>query len=112
MLVRDMRFIIRRRVTREFRTHRDDAETAALHRRRIVSSSRYGRHGPETRTHSLHKEATTMNSFVSMIRDDAGATLVEYSLIVALIGIACIGAVTTLGGKVSTKLNTIGNSLN
>ncbi|HEY0613348.1 MAG TPA: Flp family type IVb pilin [Candidatus Elarobacter sp.] len=53
-----------------------------------------------------------MNSFVSMIRDDAGATLVEYSLIVALIGIACIGAVTTLGGKVSTKLNTIGNSLN
>lgn len=50
-------------------------------------------------------------SFVSMLRDEEGATLVEYSLIVALIAIVCIGAVTALGGKVNTKLNNAANSL-
>ena len=52
-----------------------------------------------------------MKSFVNLLQDEAGATLVEYSLIVALIGIACIGAVTALGTKVTNKLNTIGNAL-
>ena len=52
-----------------------------------------------------------MSSFLSMIRDDAGATLVEYSLIVALIGIAVIGSITLLGGNLGTKINTIGNSI-
>ena len=52
-----------------------------------------------------------MNSFVNMIRDEAGATLVEYSLIVALIGVAAITAITLLGTKVTNKLNTIGNAL-
>jgi pilus assembly protein Flp/PilA len=52
-----------------------------------------------------------MKSFVNLLQDEAGATLVEYSLIVALIGVACIGAVTALGGKVTAKLNTIGNAL-
>ncbi|HEY0382353.1 MAG TPA: Flp family type IVb pilin [Candidatus Elarobacter sp.] len=46
-----------------------------------------------------------------MLRDDAGATLVEYSLLVALIGIVCIGAVTALGGKVNGKLNNAANTL-
>jgi len=50
-------------------------------------------------------------SFVSMLRDDAAATLVEYSLVVALIGIVCIATVTTLGGKVNNKLNNAANSL-
>jgi pilus assembly protein Flp/PilA len=52
-----------------------------------------------------------MKSFVNLLQDEAGATLVEYSLIVALIGIAAIGAVTALGTKVTNKLNTIGNAL-
>ncbi|HEX3550901.1 MAG TPA: Flp family type IVb pilin [Candidatus Elarobacter sp.] len=52
-----------------------------------------------------------LNSFVSMINDEDGATLVEYSLIVALIAIVCIGAVTLLGGKINNSLNTSANSL-
>ena len=50
-------------------------------------------------------------SFVSMLRNDEGATLVEYSLVVALIAVACIAAITALGGKVTTKLNTAANAL-
>jgi pilus assembly protein Flp/PilA len=50
-------------------------------------------------------------SFVSMLRNDDGATMVEYSLIVALIAIVCIAGVTALGGKINTKLTTASNSL-
>ena len=52
-----------------------------------------------------------IKNFVSMLRDDAGATLVEYSLVVALIAIVCIAAVTTMGNKVNNKLNNAANSL-
>jgi pilus assembly protein Flp/PilA len=52
-----------------------------------------------------------LNPFITMLRDDEGATMVEYSLIVALIAIVCIAGVTALGGKINTKLNTAANSL-
>ncbi len=50
-------------------------------------------------------------SFIAMLRNEEGATLVEYSLIVALIAVVCIGAVTLLGGKVNNKLNNAANAL-
>ena len=37
---------------------------------------------------------------------DRGASLVEYALLVALIAIACIGAVTLFGGNLSTSFST------
>jgi pilus assembly protein Flp/PilA len=36
---------------------------------------------------------------------ERAATLVEYALLVALIGVVCIAAVTTLGSHASTTLN-------
>lgn len=50
-------------------------------------------------------------ALVNLVRDDSGATLVEYGLIVSLIAIACIAAITLLGGKISTLFNTIGSDL-
>jgi pilus assembly protein Flp/PilA len=50
-------------------------------------------------------------SFISMLRNDDGATLVEYSLVVALIAVVCIAAVTSLGNKINNKLNNAANSL-
>ena len=41
-------------------------------------------------------------------RDDRGASLVEYALLVALIAVICIAAVTLLGGNASGKLNDVG----
>jgi len=52
-----------------------------------------------------------LKPFITMLRDEAGATLVEYSLVVALIAIVCIAAVTTMGNKVNNKLNNAANSL-
>ena len=42
---------------------------------------------------------------------ERGAALVEYALLLALIAVVCIIALTTLGGKASSKFTTIGNSL-
>ena len=45
---------------------------------------------------------TMMGGFV---RDDEGATAVEYALMVALIALVIIAAVTTLGSNSSTKFS-------
>ena len=44
-------------------------------------------------------------------RDEKGASLVEYVLLVALIAVVCIGAITLLGGSASTKFSSVGNSI-
>lgn len=44
-------------------------------------------------------------------RNDEGATMVEYGLMVALIAIVCIGAVTTIGTNLNSVFVDIGNSL-
>lgn len=48
----------------------------------------------------------------SMLHNDDGATLVEYSLVVALIAVAAIGAMTVLGGKVSALFTSMSGQLN
>ncbi|MDZ7673575.1 MAG: Flp family type IVb pilin [Acidimicrobiales bacterium] len=44
-------------------------------------------------------------------RDDRGASLVEYALLVALIAIVCIVAVTFLGGETSQSFESNASSL-
>ncbi len=43
--------------------------------------------------------------------DDSGATLVEYSLVVALIALACIAAIQYLGTHIKSVFSTVGNSI-
>ena len=45
------------------------------------------------------------------LRDESGATLVEYVLLVALIAAVCAGAVALLGTSTSAKLNSASASL-
>ncbi len=45
------------------------------------------------------------------LRDEEGATMVEYGLMVALIAIVCIGAVTTIGTNLNNVFTDIGNKL-
>jgi pilus assembly protein Flp/PilA len=45
-------------------------------------------------------------------KDDTGASLVEYALLLALIAVVAIGALTFLGGAVSNTLNNMGQQLN
>ena len=52
-----------------------------------------------------------MNSITTFIRDEEGATALEYGLLAALIAAVIIGAVTTLGQVISNTFNTISSSM-
>ncbi len=47
----------------------------------------------------------------SMLRDDAGATMVEYGILVALIAAVCIVIITTLGGQVKSAFTGVSSAL-
>ena len=44
-------------------------------------------------------------------KDEAGASLVEYGLLVALIAVVCIVAIRLLGTKVSSNFSNVGNNI-
>ena len=44
-------------------------------------------------------------------RDDRGASLVEYALLVALIAIVCIAAISFVGTSASGKFSNVGSNL-
>jgi len=52
-----------------------------------------------------------MKFFQNLLRDEAGATAIEYGLIAALIAVACITALTSLGGNLSTTFGTVSSSI-
>ena len=45
------------------------------------------------------------------LRDQSGATAMEYGLIVALIGVTIIGVVSAVGANLGGTLNTVSNTL-
>ncbi|HLY03466.1 MAG TPA: Flp family type IVb pilin [Candidatus Cybelea sp.] len=47
----------------------------------------------------------------SMIRDEEGATMVEYGLLVALIAMVALVGVTTLGTNLKTLYTTVAGSV-
>ncbi len=52
-----------------------------------------------------------LKRFKQFCGDESGATAIEYGLIAALIAVAMIGAVTTLGNNLQTIFGTVSNSL-
>lgn len=49
--------------------------------------------------------STLKQSMTHLVRDEEGASLVEYVLLVALIAVVCIAAVTLLGQNASKQFN-------
>jgi pilus assembly protein Flp/PilA len=47
----------------------------------------------------------------NFVRDENGATAIEYGLIAALIAVVIIAALTLLGTSISSKFTTIANSV-
>jgi len=52
-----------------------------------------------------------MKFFRNMLKDSKGATAIEYGLIAALIAVAAITAMTTLGQNLSTTFNNVSGAL-
>ena len=51
------------------------------------------------------------NEFKAFCNDESGATAIEYGLIAALVSIAAIGALTTMGATLQTMFGSISNSM-
>jgi pilus assembly protein Flp/PilA len=52
-----------------------------------------------------------MEKIGNFFKDECGAAMVEYGLLVALIAVVCIVAVTTLGSSLSTKFQAVSTSV-
>ena len=52
-----------------------------------------------------------MNLISRFVRDESGATAIEYGLIAALIAVVIITAVTTVGTKLSGTFSTISGKI-
>ena len=52
-----------------------------------------------------------MSKVLKFFRDDSGATAIEYGLIAALLAVAIVGAVATVGTNLSALFNSVASSL-
>jgi pilus assembly protein Flp/PilA len=52
-----------------------------------------------------------MNLFSRFLKDQSGATAIEYGLIAGLIAVVIITSVTTVGTRLSSKFTAVSNNL-
>ncbi len=52
-----------------------------------------------------------LNKIMNFVRDEEGASAVEYGLLAALIAAVIVGIVTTLGNQLNTAFTTVSNAL-
>jgi pilus assembly protein Flp/PilA len=50
--------------------------------------------------------------FNRFIKDQSGATAIEYGLIAALISVVCITVLTSVGTQLNTKFTSVSSALN
>ena len=48
---------------------------------------------------------------IGFAKDETGATAIEYGLIAALVSVAAIGALTAMGGSLSTMFNSVSSAM-
>ena len=61
---------------------------------------------------ALYKLEHTMNKlFARFAKNESGATAIEYGLIASLISVAIIGALTTIGSKLTTTFTNVSGNL-
>lgn len=53
----------------------------------------------------------TMKKLMMFLKDESGATAIEYGLIAALISVAAIASMTIVGTQLSTTFSTVGSNL-
>jgi len=77
--------------------------TNECHRCGRAQSTREGQHSP-----GLFKMTKLISNFV---RNESGATAIEYGLIAALIAVVIIGAITAVGTSLQTTFSSVAGSV-
>ena len=52
-----------------------------------------------------------LTSYTRFVRDEEGASMAEYGLLLGLIAVVCIAAVTVLGTNISTLFNDLSGTI-
>jgi pilus assembly protein Flp/PilA len=52
-----------------------------------------------------------MNQIINFFKDEEGATMVEYALMLSLIAVVCIAAVIVIGQNASDTFTEVGNQM-
>ncbi|MCB1424214.1 MAG: Flp family type IVb pilin [Zhengella sp.] len=52
-----------------------------------------------------------MSKFTAFMKDESGATAIEYGLLAALISVAIMGTLSTLGTNLTTKFSSVATKL-
>ena len=52
-----------------------------------------------------------LTKLMVFLKDDSGATAIEYGLIAALVSVAAIGALTAMGESLNTMFSTVSSAL-
>jgi len=60
----------------------------------------------------MNNRRITMKIIKKIFKNENGATAIEYGLIAALISVAAIAAMTTLGTTMGNTFNKVGNNIN
>ena len=58
----------------------------------------------------LSRKELNMRTIIKLLKQEKGATSIEYSLIASLIAMAIVGTVTTVGGAVLGLFELVANS--
>ena len=68
---------------------------------------------PRTKTQraTVVQGALTMNTFSRFVKDESGATAIEYGLIAACISVAIIAVIQGIGTKLNTTFTNVSNAL-
>ncbi len=56
-------------------------------------------------------EKSMFGKFTTLLKDESGATAIEYGLIAALVSVAAIAALTTMGQSLKAMFQTVANAL-
>ena len=62
-------------------------------------------------TDTVKRIDPNMRKLLTLLRNDEGATMVEYGIMVALIAAVCIVLITTLGGSVSSAFQSVNTAI-
>ena len=74
---------------------------------------RKGLFSPKREARSLGpQEKTILSIFRKLMKNEQGATAIEYVLIASLISVAAIAAMTSVGSKVSNVLSNVASAMN
>jgi len=58
-----------------------------------------------------NRRTLAIKHLLAMLRDDEGATMVEYGIMIALVAAVCIVLIGTLGKSVSTQFASVDSNL-